>query len=53
MTYYTVGLVGLRMLGKFPWRDAAALDRYLHTGAGECLPEHIDLDAMRNEGASK
>ena len=40
-----MGLIGWNGLYRLIWRDPDAERNFLHFG-GDCLPEHINLDAM-------
>ena len=52
MTYYVVGLFGYNFLLMLPWNDGDVRAGVMLAG-GDCLPEHVNLDAMSRTDGSK
>lgn len=51
VTYYVVGLFGYNFLLMLPWNDGDVRAGVMLAG-GDCLPEHVNLEAMfRNDGS--
>ena len=52
VTYYVVGLFGYNFLLMLPWKDGNLRDGVMLAG-GDCLPEHVNMDAMSRTDGSK